>query len=439
MKKTTTILLSILFGIFPLLSFSQKQSPSLKKAQINNSKVEKKTKFIELTTTDIQNIGFIDAANFSIFGCHLGMTRKELVENLKSHTELVCDYHIDDRRNIDGLTYASISYINKQDNKSNLIMTVSWVKDQFYLSMIKLSPNIKSYLIGNSKQLFEYDINLKKIPSLNLLKGEPILTLLKNTSYFAYPENKLGFDFYYTKISSIEIKSQASNYEPLMPYKLVSKTIPLNYIQKLGVNEEADIDGNIYKTVEIGNQKWYSSNLNVTHFRNGDSILESKNMQDWYKADDEHKPSWCYYNYQSKYGTLYGKLYNKYAILDSRGLAPKGSHISLETEWQTLIKFLGGDRQSSLKLKSKTGWGEDINFNHPNGTDIFNFSALPGGLNLGSNGNSNDEPGDGNWWSISLEKNSVPIWQISSDSDDKITKKDFDNSYIGFSVRCVID
>lgn len=38
------------------------------------------------------------------------------------------------------------------------------------------------------------------------------------------------------------------------------------------------------KTVKIGNQEWSTNNLCETQFRNGDSIQEVKNYDDWMNA-----------------------------------------------------------------------------------------------------------------------------------------------------------
>ena len=42
-----------------------------------------------------------------------------------------------------------------------------------------------------------------------------------------------------------------------------------------------DIDNNLYHLQKVGNTLWAYENLNVTHFRNGDSILEIKTQSEW--------------------------------------------------------------------------------------------------------------------------------------------------------------
>src|SRR5205823_4689630 len=42
-----------------------------------------------------------------------------------------------------------------------------------------------------------------------------------------------------------------------------------------------DIDGNVYNTVTIATQVWMKENLNVSHYKNGDSIPEVKDFLTW--------------------------------------------------------------------------------------------------------------------------------------------------------------
>ena len=94
--------------------------------------------------------------------------------------------------------------------------------------------------------------------------------------------------------------------------------------------------------VKIGEQIWMSKNLNVSIFRNGDPIPEVKSEDDWENAAINHQPAWCYYDNEPKNGTVYGKLYNWYAVSDPRGLAPDGWHIPTDEEWTDLHLALGG-------------------------------------------------------------------------------------------------
>lgn len=124
--------------------------------------------------------------------------------------------------------------------------------------------------------------------------------------------------------------------------------------------EIKDIDGNMYKTIKIGKQQWMSENLNVNHFRNGDEILEVKTDTEWKKAGIEGKPAWCYYENKSSNGEKYSKLYNWYAINDSRGLAPDGYEIPTEQDINVMNDYVwsggSGDQNFCIALRSEEGW-----------------------------------------------------------------------------------
>jgi uncharacterized protein (TIGR02145 family) len=139
--------------------------------------------------------------------------------------------------------------------------------------------------------------------------------------------------------------------------------------------EVTDIDGNVYKIISIGEQEWTASNLNVEHYRNGDIIPQVKDKNEWTKLKTG---AWCYYDNKPNNGTIYGKLYNWYAVTDSRGLAPKGWHIPTETEWDKLGDYYGSGKAGG-KLKSTTLWEVDDNPYEKGGTNETGFTALPGG------------------------------------------------------------
>jgi uncharacterized protein (TIGR02145 family) len=113
----------------------------------------------------------------------------------------------------------------------------------------------------------------------------------------------------------------------------------------------------IGKTVMIGEQVWMASNLNVSKFQNGDPIYEAKTKEQWEKAGQNKKAAWCYYKNSTENGTVYGKLYNWYAVNDPRGLAPKGWHIPTRKDWDELISHLKTiDDYVCSSLKTKSGW-----------------------------------------------------------------------------------
>ncbi len=138
-----------------------------------------------------------------------------------------------------------------------------------------------------------------------------------------------------------------------------------------------DVDGNVYKTIVIGQQTWMAENLRVIHYRNGDEIPNLTDDEMW---GDTDSGAYCNYGNTTDIDTIatYGRLYNWYAVHDSRGLTPPGWRIPTIDDWYTLFTFLGGDQVAGDKLKESNYF--NIHWHEPNkANNSSGFTALPGG------------------------------------------------------------
>jgi uncharacterized protein (TIGR02145 family) len=184
--------------------------------------------------------------------------------------------------------------------------------------------------------------------------------------------------------------------------------------------------------ITIGTQKWMGKNLDVVTYRNGDTIPQVTDAIKWGRLTTG---AWCYYNNDAANGTKYGKLYNWYAVNDSRGLAPLGWHMPSDAEWTTLSTFLGGEVSAGGKLKELG----TLNWQTPNklATNDVGFSALPGGYHSGDG--SFYYVGDiGSWWSAT-ENSRTGAWGRSLNYYNGTLGRDFYYKGNGFSVRCLKD
>jgi uncharacterized protein (TIGR02145 family) len=188
-------------------------------------------------------------------------------------------------------------------------------------------------------------------------------------------------------------------------------------------------------SVTICDQVWMVKNLDVDHYRNGDPIPQVTNGAEWCSATTG---AWCWYENNSANGTVYGKLYNWFAVNDPRGLAPAGWHVASDGEWTILTDCLGGSSVAGGKIKEA---GTD-HWVSPN-TDATNFSgftALPGGSRGFDDGGLFGDLGyTGNWWS-STEANADRAYARSLTTFNGIIfRHDPDDKNVGYSVRCVKD
>lgn len=123
------------------------------------------------------------------------------------------------------------------------------------------------------------------------------------------------------------------------------------------------IEEDPYESVIIGTQTWMVENADVVTYRNGDPIPQVESQAAW---EGLTTGAWC--NYAG------GKLYNWYAITDSRGFGPEGWHVPTAEEYELLLSYLGGAFDSAPKLRATWGWSTNAA-----STNSTGFSALPTG------------------------------------------------------------
>lgn len=193
-----------------------------------------------------------------------------------------------------------------------------------------------------------------------------------------------------------------------------------------------DADGNIYNTITIGTQVWMVENLKTTKYRNGDPIQNVTDNPTWINLT---AGAYCNYNNDNNNGITYGRLYNWYAVSDLRNLAPAGWHIPTDTEWATLVNYLGQDSTAAGALKETglTHWASP----NTGATNSSGFTALPGG-ERDNNGAFMYLTYIGHWWTAT-EAYTTQSWYRRMFSYSTTIDRNFCLKTYGYSVRCVKD
>ena len=202
-----------------------------------------------------------------------------------------------------------------------------------------------------------------------------------------------------------------------------------------GTPTVTDVDGIIYNTVQIGTQCWTQNNLKVSKYRNGDTIPTGLINSAWQNTTSG---AYAIYNNDPVNDGLYGKLYNHYAVTDTRGLCPTGWHIPSDAEWTTLENHLGGSSLAGGSLKSTAMQPALGGWNPPNtgATNSSGFTALPGG-SRDFQGVFNDVADRGHWWSSSVPSLSLARILSLHHNTIRTINLAFYHRRHGLSVRCL--
>jgi uncharacterized protein (TIGR02145 family) len=201
-------------------------------------------------------------------------------------------------------------------------------------------------------------------------------------------------------------------------------------------NSVTDIEGNVYRTTKIGDQWWMAENLKVTKFPDGTAIPLVTDINEWVDLPDDDSDkakAYCYLfnNPDSPYGALY-------TFAAAKEACPTGWHLPEESEWYELRNFISSDNGGIYKnreaqaLKSTTGWEKNMN-----GTDIYGFTALPGGKRYPGGTFLTD--GMAGYWRGGSRGSSMAIFVNLNYNFTGITLGASNIKSDGMSVRCLKD
>jgi uncharacterized protein (TIGR02145 family) len=207
-----------------------------------------------------------------------------------------------------------------------------------------------------------------------------------------------------------------------------------------------DIDGNVYKTVKIGDQIWMAENLKTHKLNDGTPIAYVTADITWSDLNST-EPMMCYYdNDVDKYMDKFGALYNFYAVQTGK-LAPQGWHIPTDADWQKLQDYLIANgynydgstsgNKIAKSLAAKTGWDIVQNVGSVGHDQLTNnrsgFNVIPAGYRA----ESGTFIGLGQLAFFKATANPFNFWGL--DANDLALNTNAINAHAGLSIRCIKD
>ena len=222
-----------------------------------------------------------------------------------------------------------------------------------------------------------------------------------------------------------------------------------------------DVEGNVYRTVKIGNQCWMRDNLRTAHYSDGTIVPENTSGTHSYTVPFfyDHTISTIpleqrgyFYNWTCM---MHGATSSNTVPSGVQGVCPAGWHVPSRAEWENLYEYLsthaqyicGSDTENFAKaLASTTLWQSSTDHacdvgNNQSTNNASGFEAIPAGAVI----NGDFE------YSGYVEFQTAVFWSSTDDGGSNAygRKIGYDIPHLhwginhgkddGFSVRCVRD
>jgi uncharacterized protein (TIGR02145 family) len=256
----------------------------------------------------------------------------------------------------------------KKKNTIPTIETLSVSKITSQSAVIDIKLNNPSNFTITQKGILWYTTS-----GLNFIPNPPYYSTsesvntnqFKSTAVNLQPNTTYYFKSYFYDHTGIHYGNEISITTP------PSETTQFNSSKTYG--SVSDIDGNFYKTIQIGNQTWMAENLKVSKFNDGTVISE---IQLPNVFNNLGQPHWCYYDDNPLYENPYGKLYNSIVVSNTKNVCPTGWHVPTNQDILELNNSISSyNNVGVLKSTGYNFWDSP----NPYATNETGFSAIGSG------------------------------------------------------------
>ncbi len=221
-------------------------------------------------------------------------------------------------------------------------------------------------------------------------------------------------------------------------------------------NTVTDVEGNVYQTVVIGDQRWMAENLKTRRYSDGSWLTLVESSTAWDGLGSTSK-AYCYYDNDASNANTYGALYTWPAAMNGvnssdanpsgiQGVCPSGWHLPSDEEWKQLEMHLGMSRaqadNTEYRGTDEGGKLKETGYTHwesPNtgATNSSGFSALAGGyrLSTGIFGYFNSVAA---YWTSTHHSSDRAMDRALHHDGSQVYRRDLPKS-AGYSVRCIRD